>query len=93
MTIHRSHPLARLTVAGLAAAALAAPTAVAQLLDAQPRAAAESGSTDAPVVRTIDDGFDWGSAAIGAGAGGAVILLVSLGGVAVASRHGMRVAP
>jgi hypothetical protein len=44
-------------------------------------------------VRTIDDGFDWGSAAIGAGAGGAVILLVSLGGVAVASRHRMRVAP
>ena len=40
MTTHHSHRLARLVVAGLAAGALAAPAAVAQPLDAQPRAAA-----------------------------------------------------
>ena len=40
----------------------------------------------------IDEGFDWGSAAIGAGGAGAAIVLVSLGGLAVASRHRMRVA-
>jgi hypothetical protein len=38
-------------------------------------------------VRTIDEGFDWGSAAIGAGSAGAVIVLVSLGGAAYVARH------
>ena len=39
-------------------------------------------------MRTIDEGFDWGSAAIGAGGAGAAIVLVSLGGVAyVHARH------
>jgi hypothetical protein len=43
------------------------------------------------VVRTIDECFDWGSAAVGAGGAGAVLLL-SLGGFAFASRDRMRVA-
>ena len=38
-------------------------------------------------MRTIDEGFDWGSAAIGAGGAGAAIVLVSLGGVAYVARH------
>jgi hypothetical protein len=40
-----------------------------------------------PVVRTIDEGFDWGSAAIGAGGAGAAIVLVSLGGAAYVARR------
>ena len=91
MTTHHSHRLARLVMAGLAAGALAAPAAVAQPLDVQPRAATGSEPPDAPVVRTIDEGFDWGSAAVGAGGAGAV-LLVSFGAFAFVSRDRMRVA-
>jgi hypothetical protein len=40
-------------------------------------------------VHTIDEGFDWGSAAIGAGGAGAAIVL-SLGGLALVSRDRMR---
>jgi hypothetical protein len=90
MTTHHSHPIARLVTAGLVAGALAAPAAVAQPI-ADPQTS-EPAPSDAPVVRTIDEGFDWGSAAIGAGGAGAAIVLVSLGGIAVASRHRMRVA-
>jgi hypothetical protein len=90
MTTHHSHPIARLLTVGLIAGALAAPAAVAQPI-ADPQTS-EPAPSDAPVVRTIDEGFDWGSAAIGAGGAGAAIVLVSLGGVAVASRHRMRVA-
>ena len=78
-------------MAGLATGALAGPAAVAQPLDAQPRAATGSEPPDAPVVRTIDEGFDWGSAAVGAGGAGAVIVL-SLGAFAFVSRDRMRVA-
>ena len=45
-----------------------------------------------PVTTTIDEGFDWGSAAIGAGAAGALLVLVSLGGYKFASRSHTRVA-
>ena len=38
-------------------------------------------------VRRIDDGFDWGSAAIGAGGAGALVVLVSLGAFSYASRN------
>ena len=83
---HYPHRITRLLAAGLAAGALAAPTAFAS-------PASEPGSVSGPVtaeppvvVRTVDDGFDWGSAAIGAGTGGAVIVLVSLGGFAYISR-------
>jgi hypothetical protein len=80
MTTHHSHPIARLVTAGLIAGALAAPAAVARpCIDPQ---TSEPAPSDTPVVRTIDEGFDWGSAAIGAGGAGAVIVLVSLGGVA-----------
>ena len=78
-------------MAGLATGALAAPAAVAQPLDVQPRAATGSEPPDAPVVRTIDEGFDWGSAAVGAGGAGAV-LVVSFGAFAFVSRDRTRVA-
>jgi hypothetical protein len=85
MTTHHSHPIARLLTAGLVAGALAAPAAVAQPI-ADPQTS-EPTAPDTPVVRTIDEGFDWGSAAIGARGAGAVIVLVSLGGVAYVARH------
>jgi negative regulator of sigma E activity len=89
MTTHHSHRFARVLVAGLAAGALAAPAAVAQPIDAQP---AEPEAPNAPVVQTIDQGFDWGSAAIGAGGAGAAFILVTLGGVAYVTRGRTRVA-
>jgi hypothetical protein len=85
MTTHHSHPIARLVTAGLVAGALAAPPAVAQPID-DPQTS-EPAPSDTPVVRTIDEGFDWGSAAIGAGGAGAATVLVSLGGVAYVARH------
>jgi hypothetical protein len=85
MTTHHSHPIARLVTAGLVAGALAAPAAVAQPI-ADPQTS-EPAPSDAPVVRTIDEGFDWGSAAIGAGGAGALFVLVSLGGVTYVARH------
>ena len=87
---------ARTIATGLAAAAIAAPAA-------QANPAREPGSgyagpvqgtgerVDAPaVVTTIDEGFDLGSAAIGAGGAGMLILL-SLGGTAHVSRARARV--
>jgi hypothetical protein len=85
MTTHHSHPIARLVTAGLIAGALAAPAAVARPgIDPQ---TSEPAPSDTPVVRTIDEGFDWGSAAIGAGGAGALFVLVSLGGVTYIARH------
>jgi hypothetical protein len=92
MTIHHSHRFARLVAAGLAAGALAAPAAVAQPIDGQPSAASDSAPTNTPIVQTIDEGFDWGSAAIGAGGAGAVFMLASVGGLAYVSRGRMRAA-
>lgn len=85
MTTHHSHPIGRLLTAGLIAGALAAPAAVAQPI-ADPQTS-EPTPSDTPVVRTIDEGVDWGSAAIGAGGAGALFVLVSLGGGAYAARH------
>jgi hypothetical protein len=48
-------------------------------------------TTHASVVRTIDEGIDWGSGAMGAGGVGAAFVLVTLGGVALVSRHRARV--
>jgi hypothetical protein len=92
---HRSHRLARLLVAGVAAAALAAPPAVARPIDPvrpDPVSTIAVERQQAPVVQTIDDGFDWGSAAIGAGAAGALVVLVGLGGFAFTIRHRIGVA-
>jgi hypothetical protein len=94
----RSHRVAHLLAAAAAAAALAAPTASARLIDGPQdplRHSDTAGAVEpAPppagrpvIVRDIDTGFDWGAAAIGAGGAGALVLLISLGAVAYASRH------
>jgi hypothetical protein len=89
---HQSHRLAGALAAGAAAAALAAPPAPARI-DPPPKlaynnadTAPDSGPPSAPVVRVVDDGFDWGAAAIGAGGAGAVIALAALAAFAGTSR-------
>jgi hypothetical protein len=100
---HRSHRLPPLLVAAVTAVALAAPPAVARpiddprlpvRLDPAPTVVVEPEPAPArpPVVQRIDDGFDWGSAAIGAGGTGALAVIVALGAIAYTSRHRIRVA-
>jgi hypothetical protein len=100
ISLHISHRLARLLAAGVTAGALTATPALAlarpiddprlpQYRDGGVTAAvtSEPAPADAPVVvRRIDEGFDWGSAAIGAGGAGALAVLASLGGFSYASR-------
>ena len=40
-----------------------------------------------PVVQSVDNGFDWASAAIGAGLAGGIVLLIVWGGVTYRHRH------
>ena len=75
-----------LTVA-LAVVALAASTASAMPPSPDAQGNGEFVIEPTPVVQTVDDGFDWDSAAIGAGGAGALLLLVSLGGFTYRSRH------
>ena len=97
---HRSHQRARAVAAGAAAAALYAPAAIARIdppptpafnsSEAAPTATlgSESPTSNPPVVivRNVDDGFDWGAAAIGAGGAGALVALASLAALANTSR-------
>ena len=97
MTSHRRSQLQRSLAAGLAAAALAAPAAqAAPMLEPGTGDAPLSMGPDtrglepdpaAPVTTTIDEGFDWGSAAIGAGGAAAVLLLGAAGASAVSPRR------
>ena len=75
----------------VAIAALAAPAAqAAPIIEPGSGSAPEPVAADSPAVTTtIDEGLDWGSAAIGAGGAGALIALVSLGGFAYSSRGRM----
>ena len=84
-----SQCITRLAAAGLVAGALAAPAAhaVPAPPDAQPTDRVVVEPASAPVVRSVDDGFDWASAAIGAGAGGGLILLIGGSGVSYRHRH------
>jgi hypothetical protein len=83
-----SHRITRLAAAGLIAGALAAPAAhaVPASPDRQP-AKRVVGEPAPPVVQSVDDGFDWASAAIGAGAAGGLVLLIGAGGVSYRQRH------
>ena len=93
MSLQRSSgALARMLAASLAVAALAAPAALA-MPDPGPIVDEPTSATkNAPVVvRAADEGFDWGSAAVGAGSAGALIVLVSLGGFSYATRDRIRV--
>jgi hypothetical protein len=105
MTTARSHShrLPRVAAAAVIAAALAAPPALAQPIDSPavpfrpdpgPGIATDADVAPArpPVVQKIDDGFDWGSAAIGAGGAGSLIVVVALGGVAYSVRRRVGVA-
>jgi hypothetical protein len=83
-TQQASHRLARVVAVGLTAAALAGPAASAR--PAAPDALVVTEPEPAPVV-VVDNGFDWDSAAIGAGGAGALLLLVSLGGFSYRVRH------
>jgi hypothetical protein len=93
MPPRRSRRLTRAVAGALAVTAIAAPAAIARPIDAAPgwtasQPGASPSPADAPaptVIRTIDNGFDWSSAGIGAGATTAIALL-SLGGVR-ASAH------
>jgi len=84
-----SHRITRLVTAGLIAGALAAPAASARPVTDPP---IDNGSgpvviEPAPVTPSVDDGFDWASAAIGAGAAGGLILLIGVGGSTYRHRH------
>ena len=81
-----SHRITRLVLIALAVLALAAP--VASAVPASPdRQPADRVVVEPPVVQSIDNGFDWASAAIGAGLAGGIILLVGWGGITYRHRH------
>ena len=87
-----SHRITRLAAAGLIAGALAAPAASARPAPLDPPVPPGSEAVviepePAPVVQSVDEGFDWASAAIGAGAAGALVLLGSVGGSTYRRRH------
>jgi hypothetical protein len=87
-----SRRLIRAVTGALAITALAAPAASARPVDPPagwklaPPAESRAHAPAPTVIRSTDDGFDWGAAGIGAGAGAAIVLL-SLGGARV-RRHG-----
>ena len=81
-----SNRITRLVLIALAVLALAAPVASARPAgpDSTP---AQRVVIEPPVVQSIDQGFDWASAAIGAGFAGGLLLLVAWGGVTYRHRH------
>jgi hypothetical protein len=81
-----SNRITRLVLIVLAVLALAAPAANA-VPPAPDRQPAERVIVQPPVVPSIDNGFDWASAAIGAGLAGGIILLVGWGGITYRRRH------
>ena len=83
-----SHRITRLVTVALLAGAIAAPAASA--VPAGPDAPGGQAIIEpepAPVVQSVEQGFDWASAAIGAGGAASIILLVSLGGITYRHRH------
>jgi hypothetical protein len=81
--------ITRLATAGLIAGALAAPAASARPAGPDTPNTGEPVVIEpaAPVVQSVDDGLDWASAAIGAGAAGSLILLIGAGGITYRHRH------
>jgi hypothetical protein len=80
--------LTRITAVALATAAVGAPAASAR--PASEPGGNQPGPVTQPIVREFDQGFDTGSAALGAG-GGAAVVLLALGGAAAITRHRHRV--
>lgn len=89
MTSHRRSQLQRSLAAGLAAAAIAAPAVqAAPIIEPGSGSGPQSAGADVPAVTTtIDEGFDWGSAAIGAGGAAAVLLVGAAGASALTPRR------
>ena len=79
--------ITRLTALALATAAVAAPAASARPLSDPPIDNGRGEVIVDPVAPVADDGFDWASAAIGAGAAGGLILLIGVGGTTYRHRH------
>jgi hypothetical protein len=88
MSCRHGSRLARIAGAGLAAAALAAPGGAAARPADQPPPPRQTVAAQSPTVTTVsrDEGFDWGSAGIGAAAGAGLILAGA--GTLVVTRHG-----
>ena len=86
-----SHRITRLTTAALIAGTLAAPAASARPVSDPPiyndRGSVAMDRDSAPVAQSVDEGFDWASAAIGAGAAGGLILLLGAGGTTYRHRQ------
>ena len=83
-----SYRITLLVLVGLVVLALAAPVASARPAPADRQDTGEPFVLEPePVAQSVDDGFDWASAAIGAGAAGAIILLISWGGVTYRHHH------
>ena len=84
-----SQSITRLVSVALIAGALTAPTAsaVPASPDRQPADRVIVEPERAPVVQSVDNGFDWASAAIGAGAAGGLVLLIGVGGSTYRHRH------
>jgi hypothetical protein len=84
-----SHRITRLVLIGLAVLALAAPVASARPASADTPASDTPFvlEPEAPVVQSVNEGFDWASAAIGAGFAGGIVLLIVWGGVTYRHRH------
>jgi hypothetical protein len=83
-----SHRITRLVTTGLIAGALAAPAASARPAGPDTPITGEPVVVEpGPVVQSVDDGFDWASAAIGAGAAGGLVLLIGVGGTTYRHRH------
>jgi len=82
-----SNRITRLVLIALAVMALAAPVASARPAPVDTPFSDEPFVLDEPVVQSVNDGFDWASAAIGAGVAGGVILLVAFGGISYRHRH------
>ena len=81
--------ITRLATAALIAGALAAPTAGARPAWSDTPNTGEPVVVEAPapVVQRAEAGFDWASAAIGAGTAGGLVLLIGVGGATYRHRH------
>ena len=79
------HRIIRLVLIGLAVLALAAPAASARPAPADTPTGPVTAAP--PVVQSVNDGFDWASAAIGAGIAGGIVLLGVWGGVTYRHHH------
>ena len=84
-----SHRITHLVAAGLIAGALAAPAASARPAGPDTPSTGEPVVIEPapPVVQSVDEGVDWASAAIGAGAAGGLVLLIGVGGTTYRHRH------